>query len=49
MKPDITLLIGGYPILRIGDLFKWRSEFCHANVEEKLHISAAKVIALTAV
>ena len=46
MKLDTSQLIGGYPILRIRDLFKWRSELCRENLEDKLKISVPKAAKL---
>lgn len=46
MKLDTSQSIAGYPILRIRDLFKWRSELCRENLEDKLKISTPKAAKL---
>jgi DNA-binding IclR family transcriptional regulator len=46
MKLDTSKLIGGYPILRIRDMFKWRSTLCRENLEDKLKMSASKAASL---
>ena len=46
MKLDTTQLIGGYPILRIRDMFKRQSEFSRESVEWLMKLSAAKATRL---
>jgi len=46
MKLDTTQLIGGYPILRIRDMFKRQSEFSCESVEWLMKLPAAKATRL---
>jgi predicted nucleotidyltransferase len=46
MKLDTTQLIGGYPILRIRDMFKRQSEFSCESVEWLMKLSTAKATRL---